>query len=691
MTEISRKTFLLEVGVEEVPARMAAKAAGDLMGLLSKELEALRLVPESMENFVTPRRLIVLASGLPERQEDIVVEKRGPAARVAFDADGNPTKAGVGFARSQGLDVSKLERREVNGVEYLFACKDQQGEAAATLLPPVLEKILQAMRFPKSMRWGSSKQSFVRPVHWIVALLGGETVPFEFGGVVAGNTTRAHRFMGSREPLLATGAEQFFKVLRDNFVLVDPEERKQKVREELAALEAAKNVQVLLDEELLDEVANLVEYPSVAGGTFNEKFLQMPPEVLITSMKYHQKFFAVNEGGKLAARFAMVSNTKARDESLVVRGNERVLAARLEDALFFFKEDRKRPLAEFVADLGGQTFLKGLGSMRSKSGRVSALAEKLAKELFSSGGATAARAGTLCKADLATQMVFEFPELQGVMGREYALAGGETGEVATAIFEHYLPGFAGDVLPSTEAGLALSLADRLDLLAGCFHLRLIPTATKDPYALRRAALGCVRMLAEKQLPTPLGKLLDLAIANYGETITGDPAELREEIMEFIQGRLRNWLTADHATEVVDAVLAAGYDMPRDVRARCCAAEALRGRPDYEDLILPFKRVINITRKEKVEGFDASLLVDQAEKDLWAAFCEVRKKVEEKFEEGDCEAVLSLLLELKPPIDRYFDDVLVMCDDEALRSNRLGMLGQIGRLFLRFADFTRILV
>jgi len=691
MTDIAKKTFLLEVGVEEVPARMAVRAAADLMQFISKELENLRLEPESIENFVTPRRMIVVARGLAERQEDIVIEKRGPAVRVAFDGDGNPTKAGIGFARSQGLDVGQLERRTVGEAEYLFACKEQQGEAVTALLPPVLVKVMGALRFPKSMRWGSYKQAFVRPIHWIVSMLDGEMVPFEFGGIKSGNTSRAHRFMGSREPLVVTGHDQFFKVLRENFVLVDPEERKDMVREAVKGIEAREGVEVLVDEELLQEVVHLVEYPTVASGRFNEKFLQMPPEVLITSMKYHQKFFAVNEDGKLAPRFVVVNNTRAVDESLVVRGNERVLAARLEDAFFFFKEDRKRPLGEFVDDLAGQTFLKGLGSMKEKSQRVAKLAEKIANELFGAGGAAAARAGALCKADLATQMVFEFPELQGVMGREYASATGEDGEVAKAIFEHYMPRYSGDELPTTQAGLALALADRLDLLVGCFHLRLIPTATKDPYALRRAALGCVRILAEKHLTTPLGDLLDFAIANYAQIITEDPVELRNQIMDFIQGRLRNWLTSDHATEVVDAVLAAGYDVPYDVQSKCRAAEELRGRPDYEDLILPFKRVINITRKERVEGFDETLLAEAAEKDLWSAFLGVKDKVEEKFETRECAAVLSLLLELKPPIDRYFDEVLVMCEDESLRKNRLAMLGLIGRLFLRFADFTKILV
>jgi len=689
MTETGTGTFLLEVGVEEIPARMAPRAAEDLKRLLFAELANARLVPREIACFATPRRLVVLAKELPSGQEDQVVEKRGPSVKVAFGEDGEPTRAALGFARSQGLDVSQLGMVTAGEAEYVLARKEQLGKSALELLPSMLVKVLNSLRFPKSMRWGSSRQTFVRPVHWIVALLDNNVVEFEFAGVEASNRTRGHRFMGTDGELQVEDPNEYARVLKENFVMLVPDERRKRILEKMGRIERELDLAVIRDDELLLQVVHLVEFPFVACGRFDEKFLEMPPEVLITSMRNHQKYFAATRNGRLSSYFLVVNNTKALDRGLVVRGNERVLAARLEDALFFFNEDRKRKLEDFVEELAGQTFLKGLGSMKDKTERVAALAGVFARVIRSGAEETARRAGMLCKADLATEMVGEFPELQGIMGRQYALNSGEDEDVAIAIFEHYLPRFAGDELPHTEAGIALALADRADTVAGCFHLKLIPTATKDPYGLRRSVLACVRILEHRNITVPLSTLVRLAIENYGEVITSDPQEQLARIMEFARGRLRNWLAADHATEVVDACLAAGFDFPYDVREKCKAVERLRGREDYESLVIAFKRVINITRKETVGKLDTSLFIDDAEGLLWDAFTTVSGRCERLFEARDFGDVLALLLELKPAIDRYFDDVLVMCEDEKLRDNRLAMLSEIGKLFLRFADFTKI--
>ena len=688
---IPTSEFLFEIGTEEIPARMAAKAAADLGRLFEKELAAVRLAADKVETYCTPRRLVLHATGIPVRQEDRVTEKKGPARKVAFDGEGNPTKAGLGFARSQGLELAALETVDIDGTEYLFARKEETGAETMSLLPGLLESVLGSVRFPKSMRWGSLKQAFVRPVHWLLPLFGDAVVPLEFADVKSSNHTFGHRFMGQHGPLKIKDANDYSKTLEENHVVFSPARRKEKVREESARLAASLGLELIEDEALLDEVVHLVEYPVVAAGGFDEKYLVMPAEVLITSMAYHQKFFAFREGGKLANRFLVVNNTQAMDMGLVVRGNERVLAARLEDALFFFNEDRKKELESFVEDLSGQTFLAGLGSMKDKSERLSGLAGRLAEKLFPAAEGTAERAGLLCKADLATAVVGEFPSLQGIMGREYAAMGGEEDAVPAAIFEHYLPRFAGDELPASDAGLALALADRLDTLVGCYSLGLVPTATKDPYALRRAALACVRMMAEKGVTTAgLSELVGLAVDNYGDVISKDREKLVRQILAFVKGRLRHWLAGDHSTEMVDACLAPGFDFPYDVREKVLATEPLRGQENYEDLILPFKRVINITRDHDTGAFDPALAGEPAEVALWEAFVPLRKQVVEGLAQRDFKDVLNILLGGKKAIDRYFDEVMVMCDDEAQRANRLAMLAEIGELFLRFADFTKIL-
>jgi len=689
MNDITRSDFLLEIGIEEIPARMARDSATQLAQLLERELNEARLEPQSVRHFVTPRRLVALATGLRRNQEDRVVEKRGPSRKIAFDAEGNLTKAGQGFARGQGIDPAQLTISVVGDVEYVVARQEQKGEPALTLLPGICTKIIGELRFPKSMRWGANPQPFVRPVHWIVALLDSQVVPFRFAEIDSGNRSWGHRFHSGREGFEIPGPDGYLETLAKHSVLADPAARQELIHAEAHRQAKDAGLELIEDAELLDHVAHLVENPVVAIGTFNPKFLEMPAEVLVTSMKNHQKFFAFRKDGRLTNHFLVVNNTKPNDMAVVLRGNQRVLSARLEDALFFFREDKKKPLSRFVEKLEGQTFLHGLGSMKAKADRVARLAGKLAAELFPEVTDTARSAGALCKADLASQMVGEFPELQGIMGRVYALAAGEPADVATAIDEHYLPRFAGDRLPESPAGITLALADRVDTLVGCYHLGLVPTATKDPYGLRRAALAVLRILADRNLTIPLSRLVDLAMDNY-DGLVKDRDKLSADLLEFVKQRLKHWLGTDHATEVVDACLAAGFDLPWDVREKCRAVEPLRGRDDYEPLITAFKRVINITRGSSGGTFDATLPLEPSEKALWDAFVAVEETAAGLFEERRFQEVLAALVGLKPAVDRYFDDVLVMCDDERTRANRLAMLARVGSLFLRFADFTRIL-
>ncbi|MFH1533094.1 MAG: glycine--tRNA ligase subunit beta [Pseudomonadota bacterium] len=691
MDEIRTAELIIEIGTEEIPARMAPSGMRMMEAGFRKGLKAAEMDPGALRTYVTPRRLTLHVPALPVRQADKIEEKRGPAVQTAFGPDGAPTQAAEGFARSVGLPVVELGRLETDKGTYLLAKKEVKGRPLTDFLPAVIIETIQGLRFPRSMHWGAEDVVFVRPIRWIVAIFDGEVVPLTYGDVSTGRITQGHRFHG-KGPIEVGGFEKYVADLEENGVTLDPEIRTRKIREGLAALEAETGLTVVPDEGLLQEVTHLVEHPSVLRGGFDENYLELPREALITSMRNHQKYFAIQEAdGRLAPVFGVVANTTTRDPAVVARGNERVLRARLEDAMFFLLDDRKKTLEAFLPGLEGQLFMTGLGTMAEKSTRVSALAGKLASKVAPAEAGAAARAGLLCKADLATSMVYEFAELQGLMGREYARYHGEAEAVALGIFEHYLPKGADDDLPGSDVGALVAVADRLDTLAGTFGLGLIPTSTKDPYALRRAALGLLRILIDRRWGLPLDALYRLAVEGFDRNFTTSADALVTKLSEFTAMRLKVHLSAGHATELVDAAMAPGYDVVPDVVRRVEAIEALRGRPDYEPLILAFKRVLNITRKQEVAtAVDASRFEDAQEGVLWAAFNDVSSQVDAACDAGDFPAALELLTSLKPVIDTYFDDVMVMCDDEALRANRLATMAAIGERFLKVADFTRIL-
>lgn len=691
MSEIRTAELIIEIGTEEIPARMAPDGMRMMEAGFRKGLKAAELEPEGLKTYVTPRRLTLHVPALPVAQADKVEEKRGPAEQAAYGPDGAPTKAAEGFARSVGLTVDQLGRLETPKGNYLFARKEVKGRPLTEFLPGVLLETIQGLRFPRSMRWAGEDVVFVRPIQWIVAIFDWEVIPLTYGDVTTGRTTQGHRFHGGG-PFEVTEFSKYVTDLEANGVTLDPAIRTQRIREGLAALEAETGLTVVPDEGLMREVTHLVEHPTVLRGGMDEKYLELPREALITSMRNHQKYFAVEgPGGKLAPVFGVVANTTTRDPSVVAKGNERVLRARLEDGMFFLLDDRKKTLEEFLPGLEGQLFMTGLGTMAEKSDRISQLASALAGEVAPELQGKARRAGALCKADLATAMVYEFAELQGIMGREYARYHGEPEAVALGIFEHYLPKGADDDLPSSEVGALVAVADRLDTLAGTFGLGLIPTSTKDPYALRRAALGMLRILIDRKWDLPLDRLYGMALECHGKDFTESKDALVKKLTEFTATRLKVHLSSAHATELVDAAMAPGSDVVPDVVRRVEAIEALRGRPDYEPLIIAFKRVLNITRKQSVEtAVNPDLFQEKQEGVLWTAFSDVTSQVDTACDAGDFPGALELLTSLKPVIDTYFDDVMVMCDDDALRANRLATMAAIGGRFLKIADFTRIL-
>ncbi|GMV41030.1 MAG: glycine--tRNA ligase beta subunit [Myxococcales bacterium] len=683
-------TFLLEVGTEEIPARMAPGGVAELEARFRKECEALRLPVSDLRTAVTPRRLILTAGSIPDRQEDIVADVLGPPAAVAFK-DGQPTKAAEGFARREGVDLSALSVVDTPKGPYVSARKHVQGRPVGALLAEVLPRLLASMPWPKAMRWGRGGQPFVRPVHWIVALLGSEVVPFEFAGVRSGRTTYGHRFMAP-QGITVTGPDALLAALAQAHVLVDPEERRRLIREQVATLGSAGGGRAISDEGLVEEVTHLVEWPHLTRGTFDPAFLALPREVLVTSMRSHQRYFALEAAdGSLLNHFLVASNTLARDMDLVTRGNQRVLAARLSDAQFFFAEDRKRPLEDYVERLSQRIFLAGLGTVREKAERLVALSGAIAAACAPGAASLAERAALLCKADLATHMVGEFPDLQGVMGREYAKHSGEPEAVATAIYEHYQPRFAGDAVPASDAGAIVAVADKIDSIVGCFGLGLLPTGTQDPYALRRGALGIIHTFLGRGWTLPLRVLIAHAIGAYDGRLTRPAADVTEDVVEFFRGRLRSLLQGDHATDVIEAVLATPGDVLVDLVAKVKALSALRSREDFEPLAIAFKRVMNITKGQPIgpDGPDADLLDSDQERALLAETRRIGAEARALVGCCDFDGALCALAGLKPAVDAFFDHVMVMVDDDAVRQNRLALLGEIRALFADIADFGRI--
>ncbi|MFU8856782.1 MAG: glycine--tRNA ligase subunit beta [Deferrisomatales bacterium] len=682
--------LLLEIGTEEIPAGFLSPALAQLAALAREGLEANRLSAGAVRTLGTPRRLVLWVEEVADRQADALEERVGPSVTAAFDAEGNPTRAAQGFARSQGVEVGELLRVETEKGSYVAARRHLPGRPAAQVLAELLPQWAGRLHFPKSMRWGTGEVAYARPVHWVLALLGGEVVPFSFAGAASGRASRGHRFHHP-DAFDAMDAQDYFRKVREAWVIVDPDERRRLIVEGVEQVAAGLGGRALLDEQLLDTVTFLVEYPVPVAGSFEPRYLELPRELLILTMKTHQKYFAVTDAeGRLLNHFVTVSNTRARDLAVVARGNERVLRARLADARFFFDEDQKTTLEEHARALRNVVFQTKLGTSHEKVERFRALAGKLAERLCPESAATVDRIASICKADLVTQMVYEFPELQGIVGREYALRAGEGEAVARGIQEHYWPVQAGSPLPSSVEADCVSLSDKLDTITGCFGVGLVPTGTADPYALRRQTLGVLRILDEKGYRLGLDWLVEAALAGLEPKLTRPAAEVRSDVLAFFRGRLEGLLPqAGLSPDLVLAVLDAGFDDVGNARARAQALEAARRSGELGPLAETFKRVGNILKGQSPGAPDPAMFREDAERGLWSAYGRVREAMESAAARGAYAEFLARAGELKREVDTFFDAVMVMAEDPAVRANRLALLGAVAGLFREVADFARI--
>lgn len=690
-----RGELLIEIGTEEIPAGFLARALSELAQLVPAHLQEARLGHGAVQIWGTPRRIAIAVADLADGQPDVDERVVGPPVSAGYDKEGKPTRAAIGFADKNGVDLAALEKAEVPGKkgQYLVCTRREPGRKASEVLPGLIAGMLGAISWPKSMRWGTPEVAFVRPVHWLVALHGGEVVPLRFGGVKAGRQSRGHRFLAPEPIELDGSASGYLTALRDAFVLVEPERRKTMITAELARIESETGARVRPDAGLLDEVAFLVEYPVAVCGEFSREFLDVPEPVVVSAMRAHQRYFAMEDAaGKLVNRFVTIAGTVTRDPAVVKVGNEKVLAARLSDARFFFHEDSNTPVDTFQQRLDGVVFQKQLGTIGQKVARVRDLAVAVSG-MVGADPTLAAEAASRCKTDLVTRMVGEFPDLQGTMGRYYARRWGVSPEAAVALEEHYMPRGAEGALPTTLTGAIVALADRLDTLVGCFAVGLKPTGSADPYGLRRAALGVLAILLDRDWHLSLDLLVHTAARVLEGTVVAS-ASVEADTLEFLRVRLRGVLIerGTIASDCVDAALAVEFtDVPR-ARRRAEAVNTLRARADFEPLAAAFKRVANILKGQSIERApDPAAFVEGEEKALWQSFGEIAGRVDTRLESGDYAGALQVLAELKGPVDRFFDKVLVMDKDERVKANRLALLGRINATFTRIADFRQLSV
>jgi glycyl-tRNA synthetase beta chain len=688
MTE--KRDLLIELGTEELPPKALKKLIQAFEAGIKQGLDKAELSFDAIRSYAAPRRMAVVVDGLAIRQQDRVVERRGPAIAAAFDDEGNPTKALQGFARSCGATVDDLEKLETDKGTWLAFKQEQKGAETASLLVDILQQSLNDLPIPKRMRWGTLPGEFVRPVHWLVLLFGDDVIPAELLGVSSGRESRGHRFHHPAKIRIDSAQSYVPQLQTEGHVVVDMAARRAAIHGQVLELATQLGGQAVLNEELLDEVTGLVEWPVALSGSFDKRFLELPAEALISSMEEHQKYFAVrDQAGELLPYFITICNIESRDPAQVIAGNERVILPRLSDAAFFWATDRKRPLADRQAQLKTIVFQNKLGTVFDKSARVAKLAAVIASEI---GGdaALAERAALLAKCDLVTEMVGEFPDLQGIMGRYYARLDGEHNEVAEALDEQYLPRFSGDKLPQTKTGQAVSLAEKLDTLVGLFGIGQPPTGVKDPFALRRAALGALRVVIENKLDVDLVSLLEQAQQGFDGTLTEQ--DVTSQVMRYLFERLRGYASDQgFKTDVFESVLAVQPSRPLDFMARLYAVAEFRQLEQAEALAAGNKRISNILRKNDAEGdvatIDATLLVEPAEQALAEKLDTVSSAIAPLLIQADYAGVLNILAEMRDTVDGFFEQVMVMADDLAVRNNRLALLNQTRALFLGVADIS----
>ncbi|MDE2321123.1 MAG: glycine--tRNA ligase subunit beta [candidate division NC10 bacterium] len=683
--------LLFEIGIEEIPSSYMTPALRDLEAQARRLFEEHRIAFTGMRVFGTPRRLTLHVERLEQSQGDLVREAVGPSTAVAFDQEGRPTKAALGFARAQGVPVETLRVKTLDRGEYVVAAIVERGARLEEILPVVLPRLITSLSFPKSMRWGQGTFRFVRPIRWLVALYGGRVIPFEIDGVTSGNKTCGHRFL-SRGQIRVRSFQDYIEKLEERYVIVSQHRRRELVTK--LAIEAAATVggKPVFDDELVEMVTCLVEYPTVVCGRFEQEYLALPRDVIMTPMRKHQRYFPVTDNaGKLLPYFVTISNMKAKDMDLIRAGNERVLRARLKDAAFFFKEDRRVQLCERVPQLKGITFQERLGTMSEKVERLTQLTAYLAEQVAPHLAHDACRAAQLCKADLVTTMVKEFPSLQGVMGREYAQLSGDSAVVAQAIEEHYLPRFAGDRLPESLVGALVGLADRLDTICGCFGIGLIPSGSEDPYALRRHGQGIVQILLKAGIDLPLSQPVQKSLELFGDRLTMPRERVAQEIMGFLAARLQAILMERGVpADLAEAALSVDAERVSDAGKRAEALAAFRQDADFTELAVAFKRVIRILPKGFSKSVDPRRFVSSAERALHGEATTLRAETKHLVQAGDYVRALQLIAAIRPIVDMFFEEVLVMAEDRDLQENRLAILKEVADLFCGIANFSKIM-
>lgn len=691
-------TLFFEIITEEIPASYILPALRALGEITGKKLAEAGLEHGEIKTFGTPRRMAITVAGVPARQAARSRKVSGPPKKSAVAPDGSFTNVAIGFAKKYGVGPEKLQTENTPKGEYLYLMVEDGGRDTKGILREILPSAVQSLPFPKTMRWGNGELRFARPIRALVALFGGEVVDFEIEGIKAGNMTLGHRFISAGS--VAIGSPDGYEAaLEKAGVTADPEKRKAAILRQFDEMEKS-GVRPVRHGPLIEEVCNLTENPVAVTGSFKEKYLELPRELLTTVMMRHQRYFPVEDAsGKLVNSFVAFSNIRCADMAPVRRGYERVLEARLSDARFFFDEDRKHPLEHFDQKLSGITYQKGLGTVKDKVERIIKISEMIANELINRNRLTKSafidvvKVAELCKFDLATQMVFEFPELQGIMGREYAKASGENDAIARAIDEHYRPRFSGDALPSSDIAAIVALADKLDTICGCFALGLIPTGSQDPFALRRHALGVIRILEERQWASP-GEWVAAAIEHLPDSLKKNKEGVRCDVMEFINARVKNELLGKgFAQDIVNAMMDAGFRAGlysiKDSVARCEAMAEMKKLPHAEALATTFRRAANIVKDQKDNGFEEEELTEKAEKALLASLKEREKNVGPLLAKKDYAGALKEIAEIRGAVDAFFDGVMVMDKDMELRRRRLGILRRVTNLFADLADFSKL--
>jgi glycyl-tRNA synthetase beta chain len=691
-----KRDLLFEIGTEEIPAKFMPGALAQLKELAEKNLTAERLTFDSLETLGTPRRLALIVNGLVEQQSDLVEEVKGPAKKAAFDVQGQATKAAEGFARGQGVAVADLFVKDTGAGEYIFASKKVTGRPTKELLPEFLTKLITGLNFPKPMRWADLEFRFARPIRWVVALFGEEVIDWEFIGLKAGRTSLGHRTLAKTTVEFNTPAEYQAK-LKAAFVIVDQNERRRNIWEQIKAAATAEGGRVEENEDLLEEVTHIVEYPTALVGSFESKYLELPKEVVITPMREHQRYFPVYDAeGKLLNNFVTVRNGNAEHLDIVRSGNEKVLRARLADANFYYQEDLKTPFDQTIPRLGKIVFHEKLGTILEKVERVRKLGAFISQQLNLSEIATAEldRAIYLAKGDLVTMMVYDFPELQGVMGAHYAEKSGEKPAVAQAIFEHYLPRFAGDQLPDSQIGKVAAIADKLDSIVGAFAIGIQPTGSQDPYALRRQALGVCNIMLDGEYNVPMQDLIAAAYAPFAERVEVKLSlgDVQEQLGEFFQQRVRNILT-DHGYryDLIDAVLVQGANNPVESLLKAKALAIFKESEQFLAYTQAFIRANNLAKKTEVFEVKEELCLELAEQELFKVLQQANIQAAPAIDNGAYSEALEAAVQLVKPIEEFFAKLMVMVEDENLRNNRLALLWQSTKLMGCAGDLSKLVI